>query len=125
MCTIQCRSLGNESRSIGASNQMSEQVLPQLFSASHIENDLSMQQQALGAANRAKDIANDEKDVMLEWHQNKPSIWQQYYGSKRLKYANVVKKIKGKFEINSPISYVSMNSVLVFCPLNAFLRLHC
>lgn len=97
-----------------ASNQlMSEQVPPQPFVNSHIQNNLSMQQQTLGPVNRVKDIANDEKDVMLEWHQNKPSIWQQYYGSKRIKYTNVVKKIKGKFDINSPISYVSTSSILL------------
>lgn len=74
----------------------------------HIENNLAMQQPSLITVDNAKDASTDEKDIMLEWHRNKPSIWQQYYGSKRLKYSNMVKKIKGKFDVNSTImSYVS------------------
>lgn len=75
----------------------------------HIENNLAMQQPSLITVDNAKDVTNDEKDIMLEWHRNKPSIWQQYYGSKRLKYSNMVKKIKGKFDVNTPVmSYVSI-----------------
>lgn len=77
----------------------------------HIENNLAMQQPSLITVDNAKDAITDEKDIMLEWHRNKPSIWQQYYGSKRLKYSNMVKKIKGKFDVNSTImSYVSTNN---------------
>lgn len=74
----------------------------------HIESNLAMQQPSLITVDNAKDATTDEKDIMLEWHRNKPSIWQQYYGSKRVKYCNMVKKIKGKFDVNSTImSYVS------------------
>ncbi|XP_055311009.1 dentin sialophosphoprotein [Sitodiplosis mosellana] len=74
----------------------------------HIENNLAMQQPSLVVVDNAKDVTNDEKDIMLEWHRNKPSIWQQYYGSKRLKYSNMVKKIKGKFDVNTAVmSYPS------------------
>lgn len=80
----------------------------------HMENNLAMQRPSLVAVDNAKDARNDEKDIMLEWHRNKPSIWQQYYGSKRLKYSNMVKKIKGKFDVNTAVmSYVSVN-ILVF-----------
>lgn len=79
----------------------------------HIENNLAMQQPSLITVDNAKDTTTDEKDIMLEWHRNKPSIWQQYYGSKRLKYSNMVKKIKGKFDVNSTImSYVSINILI-------------
>lgn len=75
----------------------------------HIENNLAMHQPSLITVDNAKDASNGgEKDIMLEWHRNKPSIWQQYYGSKRLKYSNVVKKIKGKFDVNPSMSYVSI-----------------
>lgn len=75
---------------------------------SHIENNLAMQQPSLSTIDNTKlSTNNDEKDIMLEWHRNKPSIWQQYYGSKRLKYSNVVKKIKGKFDVNTSMAYVS------------------
>lgn len=78
----------------------------------HIENNLAMQQPSLITVDNAKDAITDEKDIMLEWHRNKPSIWQQYYGSKRLKYSNMVKKIKGKFDVNPTImSYVSTNMI--------------
>lgn len=67
-----------------------------------------MQQPSLITVDNAKVAINDEKDIMLEWHRNKPSIWQQYYGSKRLKYSNMVKKFKGKFDVNVAVmSYVS------------------
>lgn len=74
----------------------------------HMENNLAMQQPSLITIDNTKLSANNnEKDIMLEWHRNKPSIWQQYYGSKRLKYSNVVKKIKGKFDVNTSMAYVS------------------
>lgn len=86
---------------------------------SHIESNLAMQQPSLTVA-AAKDATNDEKDIMLEWHRNKPSIWQQYYGSKRLKYSNVVKKIKGKFDVNTAMSYVSVLNIHLFSMLLRF-----
>lgn len=77
----------------------------------HIESNLAMQQPSLITVDNAKDATTDDKDIMLEWHRNKPSIWQQYYGSKRLKYSSMVKKIKGKFDVNPSValSYVSVN----------------
>lgn len=85
----------------------------------HIENNLAMQQPSLITVDNAKDAINDEKDIMLEWHRNKPSIWQQYYGSKRLKYSNMVKKIKGKFDTNTAVmSYVSIFNHFYFKLLN-------
>lgn len=80
---------------------------------SHIESNLAMQQPSLITVDNAKDATNDEKDIMLEWHRNKPSIWQQYYGSKRLKYGNMVKKIKGKFDVNTSMSYVSIKFSMI------------
>lgn len=74
---------------------------------SHIESNLAMQQPPSLIVGDKGAPSSDEKDLMLEWHRNKPSIWQQYYGSKRLKYSNVVKKIKGKLEINPAMTYVS------------------
>lgn len=76
----------------------------------HIESNLAMQQPSLIAVDNAKDATTDEKDIMLQWHRNKPSIWQQYYGSKRLKYNSMMKKIKGKFDVNTTttMSYVSV-----------------
>lgn len=79
----------------------------------HIEQNLAMQQPIALMADGDKHVmmaamSNDEKELMLDlMHRNKPSIWQQYYGSKRLKYSNVVKKIKGKLEINPAMTYVS------------------
>lgn len=92
----------------------SAQVIPNPMNANnngHIESNLAMQQPSLISVDNAKDATTDEKDIMLEWHRNKPSIWQQYYGSKRLKYSSVVKKIKGKFDVNPSValSYVSVN----------------
>lgn len=80
---------------------------------SHIESNLAMQQPPALIVGDKNAPSSDEKDLMLEWHRNKPSIWQQYYGSKRLKYSNVVKKIKGKLEINPAMAYVSDNSILI------------
>lgn len=88
----------------------STQVANVITNNGHIENNLAMQQPSLISVDKAKDATTDEKDIMLEWHRNKPSIWQQYYGSKRLKYSNMVKKIKGKLDVNSSVvmSYVSI-----------------
>ncbi|XP_031627253.1 probable serine/threonine-protein kinase DDB_G0282963 isoform X2 [Contarinia nasturtii] len=76
----------------------------------HIESNLAMQQPSLITVDNAKDASNDDKDIMLEWHRNKPSIWQQYYGSKRLKYSNMVKKIKGKLDVNTTAAVMSYPS---------------
>lgn len=89
-----------------------QQVEQSLQQQSHIGNNLAMQQPSLITSN--KNGADDEKDLMLDWHRNKPSIWQQYYGSKRLKYSNVVKKIKGKFEINPTMTYVSFHFIYFY-----------
>lgn len=92
----------NRSNALAAVSSTSAQQI-----TGHIEHNLAMQQPSLITNDSAKNTTNDEKDIMLEWHRNKPSIWQQYYGSKRLKYSNVVKKIKGKFDVNPAMSYVS------------------
>lgn len=89
-------------------HQQQSSILPPSSTNGHIESNLAMQQPSLITVDSAKDATNDEKDIMLEWHRNKPSIWQQYYGSKRLKYSNMVKKIKGKFDVNPAMSYVSV-----------------
>lgn len=87
----------------------SVRITPSSSSNGHIEQNLVMQQPPLITTHSTKDVTNDEKDIMLEWHRNKPSIWQQYYGSKRLKYSNMVKKIKGKFDVNATVmTYVSI-----------------
>lgn len=92
----------------------------------HIESNLAMQQPSLITVDNAKDASNDDKDIMLEWHRNKPSIWQQYYGSKRLKYSNMVKKIKGKLDVNTTaavMSYVSIELFsLFFHPLKSIIQ---
>lgn len=88
---------------VGAEKTASAEVI-----ASHIENNLAMQQPPALIVGDKNAPSSDEKDLMLDlMHRNKPSIWQQYYGSKRLKYSNVVKKIKGKLEINPAMTYVS------------------
>lgn len=85
-----------------------EKTAPSEAIASHIENNLAMQQPPALIVGDKHVPTSDEKDLMLDlMHRNKPSIWQQYYGSKRLKYSNVVKKIKGKLEINPAMTYVS------------------
>lgn len=94
--------------SIIETTEVAPQPLPSSDNVGHIESNLAMQQPSLITVDNAKDASNDEKDIMLEWHLNKPSIWQQYYGSKRLKYSNMVKKIKGKFDVNPAMSYVSV-----------------
>lgn len=65
----------------------------------------------------------DEKDLMLELHRNKPSIWQQYYGSKRLKYSNVMKKFKDKIDISPTMAYVSFfhTHTISYCFLSSSL----
>lgn len=88
--------------------QQQSSILPPSSTNGHIESNLAMQQPSLITVDSGKDATNDEKDIMLEWHRNKPSIWQQYYGSKRIKYSNMVKKIKGKFDVNPAMSYVSV-----------------
>lgn len=91
---------------LSTQNEPSVMVVNQLAiqqSTGHIESNLAMQQPSLITTDDAKNTTNDEKDSMLEWHR-KPSIWQQYYGSKRLK---LKKKIKGKFDVNPSMNYVS------------------
>lgn len=91
----------------------------------HIESNLAMQQPSLITVDNAKDTTDDDKDIMLEWHRNKPSIWQQYYGSKRLKYSNMVKKIKGKFDANPTVmSYVSIQHLILqfYLQINSFVQ---
>lgn len=53
--------------------------------------------------------SGDDKDMMLEWHNNKPSIWELYYGKNR-PIQTIVKKVKkkGKKPVNSVVSYVSI-----------------
>lgn len=92
-------------------------------STGHMENNLAMQQPSLVVVDNAKEARSDEKDIMLEWHRNKPSIWQQYYGSKRLKYSNMVKKIKGKFDVNTAVmSYVSVKIAFFYICLSLIIR---
>lgn len=77
---------------------------PEQQSASHIVNNLAMQQPSLITGGVG------DKELMLDWHRNKPSIWEQYYGSKRLSQA-VVKKIKaGKHDKHLVMSYVSRHN---------------
>lgn len=99
----------NDAASACISIESSTVAMP--TSSGHIESNLAMQQPSLISVDNVKDATTDEKDIMLEWHRNKPSIWQQYYGSKRLKYSTMVKKIKGKFDVNPTmaLSYVSIN----------------
>lgn len=53
--------------------------------------------------------SGDDKDMMLEWHNNKPSIWELYYGKNR-PIQTIIKKVtkKGKKPVNSVVSYVSI-----------------
>lgn len=52
--------------------------------------------------------SGDDKDAILEWHNNKPSIWELYYGKNR-PIQTIVKKVKkkGKKPVNSVVSYPS------------------
>lgn len=77
-----------------------------VIAQSQIDANLVLQQPTLIELDKNA-LPSDDKDLMLEWHRNKPSIWQQYYGSKRIKYSNMMKKIKGKLELSPTMSYVS------------------
>lgn len=59
--------------------------------------------------------SGDDKDMILEWHNNKPSIWELYYGKNR-PIQTIVKKVKkkGKKQVNSVVSYVSIIFFLVY-----------
>lgn len=105
-----------ESAVNGVSLDMSLETdpVPNQANNGHMDSNLAMQKPSLITVDNAKETTSDEKDIMLEWHRNKPSIWQQYYGSKRLKYNNMVKKIKGKFDANPSMSYVSVEISMYF-----------
>lgn len=70
--------------------------------ASHIVNNLAMQQPSLLTG-------YNDKELILDWHRNKPSIWEQYYGSKRLSLAAMKKGKVSKHGTHLTMSYVSTN----------------
>lgn len=50
-------------------------------------------------------ISVDDNDAMLDWHKNKPSIWELYYGTNRMSQT-ILKKVRNPHSI---MSYVSMH----------------
>lgn len=52
----------------------------------------------------------DDKDAMLDWHRNKPSIWELYYGTNRVSQT-ILKKVRNPHSI---MSYVSKNQIFYF-----------
>ncbi|CAD7092614.1 unnamed protein product [Hermetia illucens] len=55
--------------------------LKALPTATQLQKNLSLQRPMLDKRNR-EDNGNDKTSI-LEWHMNKPSIWEQYYGTNR------------------------------------------
>lgn len=97
------------------SDEAAIQIEPEpVGAAGHIAPNLALQQPPEIVAADKGVLPSDEKDLMLELHRNKPSIWQQYYGSKRLKYSNVMKKFKGKVEMSPSMAYVSVSHTIYF-----------
>ncbi|GAB0096925.1 hypothetical protein DMENIID0001_125070 [Sergentomyia squamirostris] len=77
-------------------------------SGSHMHQNIAMQPAPLLLPKICKSPAT-EQDMILEWHRNKPSIWEQYYGVNRPDQPILVRKskitsTKGK---KKPISVVS------------------
>lgn len=96
---------------------LEEQQAEQLKSKeSHLQKNLAMQRPSLDttASSAGKNSICDEDDMMLEWHRNKPSIWQEYYGSKRIKYSNLFKKAKETCGNKSTMVYVSNIYTIMF-----------
>ena len=53
---------------------------------------------------------SDREKMLLEWHKNKPSIWELYYGSNRLLHdtdQTLHKPTKINKTVKNTISYVS------------------
>lgn len=62
-----------------------------------------------------KSLVNGDKDMILEWHKNKPSIWEQYYGKNRQHHALVKSMYAGKgCKMQSIVSYVSESLLYSF-----------
>lgn len=72
------------------------------LAASHMASNLAMQQPSLITG------YDDKELILMDWHRNKPSIWEQYYGSKRLTHAAAKKVKAGKHDVHLTMSYVSI-----------------
>lgn len=94
----------------GASSPTESEVLEQehQLAASHIASNLAMQQPSLITG------YDDKELILMDWHRNKPSIWEQYYGSKRLSHAAVKKMKAGKHDVRLTMSYVSIQAAIYF-----------
>lgn len=61
---------------------------------------------------------SDREKMLLEWHKNKPSIWEMYYGSNRLlndPEHTLYKPSKFKKAVRNTASYVSFYLKIQFC----------
>lgn len=108
--------LNSFSESGGNSSDPSDDHLyDQRILMSQMHQNLAMQQHRFpGIGNGGGSIINgigipivspvDDKEAILDWHKNKPSIWELYYGTNRMMSQTILKKVKGH---NSIMSYVS------------------
>lgn len=64
-----------------------------------------------------------EKDTMLEWHRNKPSIWEMYYGTNRAKQTIFNKRRDHHRGSTSIMSYVSTELIFFLTLINFIVNL--
>lgn len=84
---------------------------------SQMQQNLMMQQHSTLLKNLSKTPIMDQDLIHEEWHKNKPSIWELYYGINRPKHQKtLVKKSKqGKKKAISVIPYVSTWKNFINC----------
>jgi hypothetical protein len=78
-------------------------------SRNNLKNNLQLSGALLMTDFGRKSQVTREK-MLLEWHKNKPSSWELYYGSNRLitdPQQTLIRKAKGGRQVASTVSYVS------------------
>lgn len=70
---------------------------------SQLQRNLSFQRPRLEGAQKTE----EDRDSMLEWHKNKPSIWELYYGTNRINQTLVGKRGQLVKNASSLMSYPS------------------
>lgn len=74
----------------------------------NLKQNLALHHPPVLIDNLNKSLKNGDKDMILEWHKNKPSIWELYYGKNRQQQAIVKSVCTGKnCKMQSIVPYVS------------------